>query len=188
MAAFARRASAPKPVRGPRRRPPRRSRSSNPAGVVETVLRGYVDRGVFGSLGAPVSRGAQTAFTLVWHHGRSFRLIVDRTARTVSFPAVLPAIPARSPMLGELRRFTRQFISSDLPPHRRVDPGKARLRLTSNRAGVSLSLTVVRGEWEYCTRRLVHIAHEIYMVFLPDGPYQEYRVEKLGLDPDAVWT
>ena len=32
-------------------------------------------------------------------------------------------------------------------------------------------------------RRLVHIAHEIYMVFLPDGPYQDYRVEKLGLDP-----
>ena len=91
-------------------------------------------------------------------------------------------------MLGELRRFTRQFTSADLPPHRRVDPAKGRLRLTSRPAGVSLSLTVVRGEWEYCTRRLVHIAHEIYMVFLPDGPYQEYRVEKLGLDPDAVWT
>ena len=159
-----------------------------PAGIVEQILRGYVDRGVFRSLGAAVPRGTQTAFTLVWHHGRSFRLVVDRTARTVSFPAVLPAIPARSPMLGELRRFTRQFTSADLPPHRRVDPDKGRLRLTSGRAGVSLSLAVVRGEWDYCTRRLVHIAHEIYMVFLPDGPYQEYRVEKLGLDPDAVWT
>jgi hypothetical protein len=126
MAAFARRASAPKPVREPRRRPPRRLPRVNPAGVVETVLRGYVDRGVFGSLGAAVPRGAQTAFTIGWHHGRSFRLIVDRTTRTVSFPAVLPAIPARSPMLGELRRFTRQYISSDLPPHRRVDPAKAR--------------------------------------------------------------
>ena len=173
---------------GTRRRPPRRSSRVNPAGVVETVLRGYVDRGVFRSLGAPAPRGAQTAFTLVWHHGRSFRLIVDRTARTVSFPAVLPAIPARSPMLGELRRFTRQFTSAGLPPHRRVDPAKGRLRLTSRPAGASLSLTVVRGEWEYCTRRLVHIAHEIYMVFLPDGPYQEYRVEKLGLDPDTIWT
>ena len=143
---------------------------------------------MFRSLGAGTPRGAQTAFTIVWHHGRSFRLIVDRAARTVSFPSVLPAIPARSPMLGELRRFTRQFTSAELPPHRRVDPAKGRLRLASRRAGVSLSLTVNRGEWEYCARRLVHIAHEIYMVFLPDGPYQEYRVEKLGLDPDAVWT
>jgi hypothetical protein len=91
-------------------------------------------------------------------------------------------------MLGELRRFTSQFTSADLPPHRRVDPAKGRLRLTPRSAGVSLSLTVVRGEWEYCARRLVHIAHEIYMVFLPDGPYQQYRVEKLGLDPDVVWT
>jgi len=176
------------PVRARRRSAPRRPRRVNPAVAVETILRGYVDRGVFGSLGAPVPRGAQTAFRIVWHHGRSFRLIVDRTARTVSFPAVLPAISARSPMLGELRRFTRQFTSAGLPPHRRVDPAKGRLRLASRPAGVSLSLTVIRGEWEYCTRRLVHIAHEIYMVFLPDGPYQDYRVEKLGLDPDAVFT
>ena len=159
----------------------------DPAGIVEQVLRGYVDRGVFRSLGAAVPRGAQTSFTLVWHHGRSFRLVVDPTARTVSFPAVVPSIPARSPMLGELRSFTRQFTSTELPLHRRVDPAKGRMRLTPRPAGVSLSLTVVRGEWEYCTRRLVHIAHEIYMVFLPDGPYQQYRVEKLGLDPDAVW-
>ena len=160
----------------------------NPAGAAETVLRGYVDRGVFRSLGAPALRGTQTSFTLVWHYGRSFRVVVDPTARTVSFPAVLPSIPARSPMFGELRRFTRQVTSADLPPHRRVDAAKGRLRLTPRPAGVSLSLTVVRGEWEDCARRLVHSAHEIYMVFLPDGPYQEYRVEKLGLDPDTVWT
>jgi hypothetical protein len=186
MAASARRASAPKAAarRGSRRTSPR----VKPAEIVEQVLRGYVDRGVFRSLGAAVTRGGQTAFTLVWHHGRSFRVVVDPTARTVSFPAVLPAIPARSPMLGELRHFTGQFTSSVLPPHRRVDPEKGRLRLTPRPTGVSLSLTVLGGEWEYCTRRLVHIAHEIYMVFLPDGPYQEYRVQKLGLDPDAVWT
>lgn len=176
------------PARASRRTARRGSRPLNPAGAIETILRGYVERGVFRSLGPGIPRGTQTAFTIVWHHGRTFRLLVDRAARTVSFPAVLPAIPARSSMLGELRRFTRQFTSTELPRHRRVDPAKGRLRLASRRAGVSLSLTVVRGEWEYCTRRLVHIAHEIYMVFLPDGPYQDYRVEKLGLDPDAVWT
>ena len=172
------------PARGSRRT----ARYVNPAGAIEAILRGYVERGVFRSLGPGIPRGTQTAFTIVWHHGRTFRLIVDRAARTVSFPAVLPAIPARSAMLGELRRFTRQFTSADLPPHRRVDSAKGRLRLAARPSGVTLSLTVVRGEWEYSTRRLVHIAHEIYMVFLPDGPYQDYRVEKLGLDPDAVWT
>jgi hypothetical protein len=170
------------------KRPRRTTPRVNPAGVVERVLRGYVDRGVFRSLSAPAPRGAQTSFTLVWHHARSFRLTVDPTARTVSFPAVLPSIPARSPMLGELRRFTRQFTSAEMPLHRRVDAARGRLRLTPRSAGVSLSLTVVRGEWEYCARRLVHIVHEIYMVFLTDGPYQQYRVEKLGVDPDAVWT
>jgi hypothetical protein len=184
MAASARRASGSKRARGSRRAAQR----VNPADAVETILRGYVDRGVFRSLGAATPRGTQTAFAIVWHHHRSFRLVVDRAARTVSFPAVLPAIPARSSMLEELRRFTRQFASAGLPAHRRVDPDKGRLRLASRRAGVSLSLTVNRGEWEYCTRRLVHIAHEIYMVFLPDGPYQDYRVQRLGVDPDRVWT
>jgi hypothetical protein len=165
----------------------RRSRRVNSGWRCRDDLRGCVDRG-FSAARRGHSTGARTAFTIVWHHGRTFRLIVDRAARTVSFPAVLPAIPARSSMLGELHRFTRQFTSAELAPHRRVDPAKGRLRLASRPAGVSLSLSVNRGEWEYCTRRIVHIAHEIYMVFLPDGPYQDYRVEKLGLDPDAVWT
>ncbi len=75
-----------------------------------------------------------------------------------------------------------------MPPHRRIDPTKGQLRITRNPRGVSVSVAVGAGEWEYCTRKLVHLAHEIYLVFLPDGPYQDYRVDKLGLDPDSVWT
>ena len=55
------------PARGSRRT----ARRVNPAGAIETILRGYVERGVFRSLGPGISRGTQTAFTIVWHHGRS---------------------------------------------------------------------------------------------------------------------
>ena len=34
------------------------------------------------------------------------------------------------------------------------------------------------------TRKIIQIVHEIFMVFLVDGPYYEYMVEQLGLDPD----
>jgi hypothetical protein len=171
-----------------RRAAARRPARINPATAVDSILRGYVDRGVFRSLGAAQRRGAAIAFPIVWHHGRTFRFVVDRTARAVSLPQVLPSVPARSPMLRELRAFLRQFESPTLPPHRRIDPAKGRLRVSTARAGVSLAIAVRNREWEYCTRRLIHLAHEIYMVFLPDGPYQDYRVEKLGLDPDTVWT
>jgi hypothetical protein len=31
---------------------------------------------------------------------------------------------------------------------------------------------------------MIQVVHEIFLVFLVDGPYFEYLVEKLGLDPD----
>ena len=143
---------------------------------------------MFRSLSAPERRSDRLVFTIVWHHGRTFRLVVHQRQRTVAFPELLPRVPARSSMMKELRIFLRQFESPDMPPHRRLDPAKGQLRIARNARGVSVGVAVRAGEWEYCTRKLVHLAHEIYLVFLPDGPYQAYRVEKLGLDPDAVWT
>lgn len=155
---------------------------------VGELLTGYVERGVFRSLSDGERRGGTTRFTMVWHHGRAFRLVADATARRVSFPELLPAVPARSAMLKELRAFLRQFDTSAVPAHRRIDPAKGRLRVAARAGGVSVALEVRAGEWEYCTRKLVHLAQEVFMVFLPDGPYLEYRVEKLGLDPEAVWA
>ena len=174
-----------------RRQPARKRRASTralAATAIADLLRGYLDRGVFRSLGAPAPRGDRLAFTIVWHHGRTFRLVVRTRERTVAFPELLPRVPARSAMMTELRTFLRQFESPDMPPHRRVDPAKGQLRITRNQKGVSVGIAVRGGEWKYCTRKLVHLAQEIYLVFLPDGPYQDYRVEKLGLDPDSVWT
>ena len=63
------------------------------------------------------------------------------------------------------------------------------LRAVVRGGSFSLILEVKRSQhYEYCTRRLVHLAHEIFMVFLPDGPYDEYRVTQLGADPEAVWS
>ena len=156
--------------------------------AIADLLRGYLDRGVFRSLGAPEPRGDRVAFTIVWHHGRTFRLVLRTRQRLVAFPELLPRVPARSPMMKELRIFLRQFESPEMPPHRRIDPAKGQLRVETNPKGASIGVAVRAGEWEYCTRKLIHLAQEIYLVFLPDGPYQDYRIEKLGLDPDSVWT
>jgi hypothetical protein len=174
-----------------RRQPARKRRAPTrqpAAAAIAELLRGYLDRGVFRSLGTPEPRGDCLVFTMVWHHGRTFRLVVRPHQRTVAFPELLPRVPPRSPMMKELRTFLRQFESAEMPSHRRIDPGKGTLHISRNARGVSVSVAVRAGEWVYCTRKLVHLAHEIYLVFLPDGPYQDYRIEKLGLDPDAVWT
>lgn len=158
------------------------------ARVVSDVLKGYAERGVFRSFSEGERRGGKMTFTMVWHHGRRFRLVLDSAAGAVSFPALLPGVPARSPMLKELKAFLRRFETAEVPEHRRIDPAKARLRIAVRAGSVSLALAVRKGEFEYCTRRLVHLAQEVFMVFLPDGPYDDYRVEKLGLDPNRAWA
>jgi hypothetical protein len=159
-----------------------------PARVVTDALKGYAERGVFRGLSNPQRRGKTTAFTMLWHHGRRFHFVLDETAGTVSFPDLLPGVPARSPMFKELKAFLHQFETDAVPDHRRIDPKKGRLKVLPRGGDVSVTLTVKNGEWEYCTRRLVHLAQEVYMVFLHDGPYSDYRVAQLGIDPESVWA
>ena len=121
---------------------------------------------------------------MVWHYDRPFELSFYASARTLKFPAVLPGVPARSPMYRELRVFLKSRQSDDLPDHRRVNPAKARIASANRRGAVSLTLTVKDGDFEYATRKMIQIVHEIFMIFLVDGPYYEYMVDQLGLDPD----
>jgi hypothetical protein len=159
-----------------------------PARVVTETLKGYAERGVFRGLSNPQRRGKTTAFTMLWHHGRRFRFVADEAAAIVSFPELLPGVPARSPMLKELKSFLHQFETPQVPDHRRIDPKKARLKVAARAGSVSVALTIRNAEWEYGTRRLVHLAQEVFMVFLHDGPYSDYRVAQLGLDPESVWA
>jgi len=87
-------------------------------------------------------------------------------------------------MYRELQAFLKARQTAEMPEHRRVNPSKAGITLSNQRGAVSLKLIVKDGDFDYGTRKIIHIVHEIFMVFLVDGPYFEYMVEQLGLDPD----
>lgn len=121
---------------------------------------------------------------MVWHYDRRYELLLDTTNKTLRFPDVLPGVPARSQMYRELQAFLKERQSGELPEHRSVDPKKARFSVHNIRGNVSIKFTVTDGDFDYATRKIVHIVHEIFMIFLVDGPYFDYMVEQLGLDPD----
>lgn len=121
---------------------------------------------------------------MVWHYDRPFEIRLDVPGKTLRFAEVLPGVPARSAMYRELRAFLKSRQSPETPEHRRVNPAKARVTLSNPRGAVSLKLTVKDGDFDYAARKIIHLVHEIFMVFLVDGPYYEYMVEQLGLDPD----
>jgi hypothetical protein len=155
-----------------------------PVDIVAAVLEGYAEKAVFRGFSAHPGRGGQATYRMVWHYDRPFEMALDVPGKTLRFTEVLPAVPARSAMYRELRAFLKSRQSPETPEHRRVNPAKARIMLSNQRRAVSLKLTVKDGDFEYAARKIIHIVHEIFMIFLVDGPYYEYMVEQLGLDPD----
>jgi hypothetical protein len=160
------------------------AKSDATVALVTGILEGYAEKAVFRGFSAHPLRGGKATYRMVWHQDRPFELLLDVPGKTLRFPAVLPGVHARSPMYRELQAFLKVRQTDEMPEHRRVDPAKAGITLSSQRGVVSLKLTVKNGDFDYATRKIIHLVHEIFMVFLVDGPYFEYMVEQLGLDPD----
>ena len=153
--------------------------STRSADRVAETLQSYADRGVFrGFVRRPSSRGTEE-FRFRWLHEATFRLRVDPVRKTLVFQDLLPNIPYRSVMDRALRDFFSQRTSEDLPEHRRIDPGRVELLCSSRRGSVSVSLRVVRDDWEYAVKKGVSLVHEVFHGFLK-GPYYEYMVENFG--------
>ena len=148
------------------------------------MLEGYAERAVFRGFSAQSGRSGKATYKMLWHYDRAFELQLDVPKKTLRFNAVLPGVPARSPMYRELQAFVKARQSGDLPEHRSINPAKARATLANQRGAVSVSLRAKDADFDYATRKIIQIIHEIFMVFLVDGPYFGYMVEQLGLDPD----
>jgi hypothetical protein len=160
------------------------TKSDATVALVTEILEGYAEKAVFRGFSSHPQGSGKATYRMVWHHDRPFDLLLDVPRKTLRFPAVLPGVPARSPMYRELQHFLKVRQTDAMPEHRRVNPTKASMTLRNQRGAVAVKLTVKGGDFEYATRKMIHMVHEIFMVFLVDGPYYEYMVEQLGLDPD----
>jgi hypothetical protein len=166
---------------------PTKTRKATHAQTVERVsriLEAYAEKAVFRGFSAHPGRGGKAAFKMVWHYDRAFELKLDASKKTLEFPAVLPGVPARSEMYRALRDFLKLRQTDEVPEHRRVDPKRARLTSANKRGEVSLTLASKDLDFDYATRKIIQMVHEVFLIFLVDGPYFDYMVEKLGLDPD----
>jgi hypothetical protein len=171
------------PVKRANKKPSAKSYDTSIA-VVTGVLEGYAEKAVFRGFSAHPGVKGQATYRMVWHHDRPFEMVLDAGAKTLQFPEVLPGVPARSPMYHELQGFIRERQSGEMPEHRSVNPRKARLALANKRGIVSVRAIVKDGDFDYATRKIIQMVHEIFLIFLVDGSYYEYMVEHLGLDPD----
>jgi hypothetical protein len=150
------------------------------------ILESYAKRRVFRGFTGEPARNGKAAFKIVWHRGRVFDLILDAPKNTLRLALVLPNVPADSAMYRQFKEFVRSRQSETAPAHRRIDRKKALVHCRNRAGDISLALTVKDGDYEYGTRKLIHMVHEIFLVFLSDGPYGDYMIETFNLDPDSI--
>jgi hypothetical protein len=153
---------------------------------VGDILESYARRGVFrGFSRGPVENGT-ARFRMLWHRDRYFDLTLDTAKSEIRIATVLPEVPARSPMYGAFKEFIRSRNSEELLPHRRIDERKVTVQCGNRQGNVSMVVKVLDGDVDYATRKMIQLVHEVYMVFLVDGPYLEYMVDAFQLDPDRI--
>jgi hypothetical protein len=119
-----------------------------------------------------------------WHKGRFYDLIYDIPKRSLRFPVVLPKVPR--PMYDDFKKFVASRQAAEVLEHRRIDPEKIRISCSLKNGNVSLLFIVKHGDFEYATRKLINLVHEVFMVFLRDGLYYEYMIETFDLDRDQM--
>ena len=155
---------------------------------VSEVLQSYAARGFLRGVGAHQIVNGKVQYHLRWHYDQVFVFQMDRAGKTLTFPALLRSVPARSEMYACIGEFLSTFVSGERPSHRSVNKKKARIEWSNKRGTVVLAMEVLDGDLAYATRKLINIVHEFFVVFLREGPYFDYRVKYLGLNPDADWA
>lgn len=148
------------------------------------VLENYAARGVFRGFSRGRASKTRATFKMLWHRGQTFEVILDTRRKTLRIPVVLPQVSAQ--MSAGLRQFVATRRSARLPAHRRIDAKKAAVSCARRGGNASVTIEVRDGDWEYGVRKLIGLVHEVYMVFLYDGPYYDYMVETFDLDPDRM--
>lgn len=154
--------------------------------AVTATLESYARRGVFRGFSEMARRKNKVEYRLRWHHNQIFELIFDAAKNTLRFLCLLSNVASGSEMQKELQRFVESRYSDEIVEHRRLDKSKAQARVQNRKGNVALTLTVIDGDDEYATRKLIHLAHEIFLIFLTDGRYYDFLVENFDLDPDRL--
>lgn len=162
-----------------------RTQALQPLTVVASILEGYASRGVFAGFRQCKTQARQAEFAVQWHFRQVLAIRLDAAQSTLTLPNFIPKASAAPNVRAELGTYLRRCASPQRPPHRRIDPEKTRLSCYTRNDAVSLRITVRDGDYDYATRRLVHLVNEIFLDFLREPQYVEYMVAHMGMNPET---
>jgi hypothetical protein len=155
--------------------------------VVGLVLKEYGERGLFSRISKKALGAGDLIYSMSWAHGRDLQLRVVPATHTLWLPNLLPCVSEEPLLRTEFPKFLQTHRSTEMPLHRRFDRRKSVVRCIYRGGSMSVKVVIKDGDYAYALRKLIHLAQEVHQGFLSDGPYQEYRVRELGVNPDKLW-
>lgn len=149
----------------PRRAPAARRRltAEQSLALVRERLQAYADRGVFRGFSEQRPVAGRHRFRFSWLGTRPLALDYTPATGTFVFRNLLPNVPARTTLFRDLQAFVAGRASPRLPPHRRVDRRRARIRCVSARRIASVELVATRNHHEYGVNKVINLVHEIFL-------------------------
>jgi hypothetical protein len=152
-----------------------REQINKPLTVVRESLQAYADRGVFRGF----SETKNERFRFVWAVNHLMELSVDTEKHELRFNRLLPNIPAKSALYAELKSFIERRHDKELPEHRRIDRKRAEVSCSNQGGFVSVSLKVKNNQYAYGVKRIVNLAHELFLHLRERHP--EYLMENFDV-------
>jgi hypothetical protein len=122
---------------------------------VNDTLRALLDQAAFRQLELGKARVGRVIHRIFWHYDRSYRFILDFDASAVTMPSLMRATPQ---LVRELQGQARSLGSGYFDGCEALDPTKGELRVFTRRGSLTLSVTVLDNEFEYCTGYLINLA------------------------------
>ena len=147
--------------------------------IVRTRLKEYADKGVFDSFSEGKTRGGRTEFRLGWFHFKHYALTFDQRAGTLRLRDFLPHLDAKSQVYAALKEFVGNRSDGKLVAHRRIDPGRAEVKLSLRSRSGTLTMTVKKNQYTYGVRKIINLVHEIFVMLNAD--HIEYLYENFDL-------
>ena len=147
--------------------------------AVGAVLHQYAVRGVFSDYRMERRRNGVAEYNFGWLYGQPFTLTADLKHRRLVLVDLLPGVARDSMMHKELRAFLKGRAAADVPEHRRVDPQLATAAARLRDGIVSLELTLEGEEYEYGARKLINLAHELFLFmneYWADYMWENFRL------------
>ena len=154
--------------------------------TVTAALEHYAKRGIFRGYSATRVNKNKATYKLVWHRDQQFEFVADFNKQTLRIPVVLPNVPSDSDMYKAFKAYIKKRCDQSLPEHRKIDESRVQIKLMNRGGNIALTAKILDADYDYGTRKLVHLVHEIYMDFLMDGRNYDYLVETFDLDPDVL--